>query len=632
MRHSATRVLTALWWIPEKGMTNANADKAEPRRMPVSGWEWLGLAVLAGLAVFFLATSWRKWPDPLIDFGRELYLPWRLAHGAVLYRDVDDFYGPLSQYFNAGLFALFGPGLMVLVTANLALFAAILAVLYRLFRHAWGPGAAFVAAAIFISVFAFAQFVGIGNYNYATPYAHEATHGLLVCLLLVAMLPAWVEHATPRRSFLAGGLFGLSAVLKPEIVLAAGLVSLVAFAVQRWQRRPLRLAAIGAWIAGAMLPTAVFAIYFSTRVPWASAWGFACRAWLNAATSTRFIGDPVQTGFLGFDQPWPHLREHAGAALLALLPIAAIAGGVWLVDRLKARGPRFLLLGVMAAGMVALAWLGISWVNAGRCLLGLALIYGLLCSVTLMRKPQPEVNPLTPVLRLLLAVLAAALMGRMLLNGRIYQFGFYQAALAALLVPAVLIGELPARLGVGRWGRVMAAVGCLGLLGPGVVVLAGQSQQMLRLKTHSIGEGRDQFYTFTPQLEPTGDLVGQARAWLRTAAGGSAQTLLVLPEGEMINYLARLPSPVAPFFFFSAATSGGREAAIVRELEKNPPDWIVLVSRDLREYGVQRYGESPEQGGQILSWAGDKYEIAATLGGDPLDYRQRGLMILKRKR
>ena len=47
--------------------------------------------------------SWRKWPDPLIDFGRELYLPWRLANGAVLYRDVDDFYGPLSQYLNAGL-------------------------------------------------------------------------------------------------------------------------------------------------------------------------------------------------------------------------------------------------------------------------------------------------------------------------------------------------------------------------------------------------------------------------------------------------------------------------------------------------------------------------------------------------
>jgi hypothetical protein len=147
-----------------------------------------------------------------------------------------------------------------------------------------------------------------------------------------------------------------------------------------------------------------------------------------------------------------------------------------------------------------------------------------------------------------------------------------------------------------------------------------------------VGEGRDQFYSFEPQLDPTGDLVGQASTWLRTVAGGHPQTLLVLPEGEMVNYLSGLPSPVAPFFFYSAATSGGREAEIVRQLGKNPPDWIVLVSRDLREYGVQRYGESPEQGGQILDWMGERYVVAAAFGGDPLDFRQRGLMILKRAR
>ena len=100
----------------------------------------------------------------------------------------------------------------------------------------------------------------------------------------------------------------------------------------------------------------------------------------------------------------------------------------------------------------------------------------------------------------------------------------------------------------------------------------------------------------------------------------------------MINYLARLPSPVAPFFFFSAATRDDREAAIVRDLAQRPPDWIVLVSRDLREYGVERYGERADQGGQILTWAGDNYEPVATFGGDPLDYRQRGALILAHKR
>ena len=606
------------------------ATASAPSR--VSGWEWVGLLTLAGLAAWFLAVSWRKWPDPLIDFGRELYLPWRLANGAVLYRDVDDFYGPLSQYLNAGLFRLFGPSLMVLVMTNLAVYAAILALTYRLFRRAWGAGAAWVATAIFIAVFSFSQSVGIGNYNFATPYAHEVTHGLLVCLLLVSLLPAWIEEATPRRSIVVGLLFGLSAVLKPEIMLAAGLVTATAFAVQRWQRRPLRLTSLGAWLLGAALPTAAFAGYFATQATGASPLALACRAWLNVATSTRFSGDPVQAGFLGFDQPWPHLLAHAGATLLALGLVAVVTVGVRLVDRATTSGTRWLVLGGWVAGLAALAWWGLAWNSAGRCLLGVALVYGVSCVVALRRSAGTGANATLPVVQLLIAVLAVALMMRMLLNGRIHQFGFYQAALAALLVPAVLIGELPAWLRVGRWGRIAAMAGCLALIAPGVVILAAQSRQMLSLKTLPVGEGNNRFLAFPSPVDPTGELVGQASAWLRVAAAGRPQTLLVLPEGEMINYLAGMPSPVAPFFFYSAATRGGRGAEIVRQLERSPPDWIVLVSRDLREYGVQRYGESPEQGGQILDWAGDRYEVATTFGGDPLDYRQRGLMILRRRR
>jgi hypothetical protein len=117
--------------------------------------EILGLGALAGLAAYLVAQSWRKWPEPLIDFGRELYLPWRLSHGALLYRDADDFYGPLSQYLNAGIFRVFGPGLMILAAANLVIFAGILASIYVLFRRAWGWSAALASCAVFVSVFGF---------------------------------------------------------------------------------------------------------------------------------------------------------------------------------------------------------------------------------------------------------------------------------------------------------------------------------------------------------------------------------------------------------------------------------------------------------------------------------------------
>ena len=127
--------------------------------------EILGIAGILTLTVYFLAVSWRKWNHPLIDFGRELYIPWRLSEGAVLYQDVDDNYGPLSQYLNAAIFRFFGPGLIVLVTANLGVFGAILALSYAYIRRAWGVIGAFGAGVVFVSIFGFSQFMVMSNFN-----------------------------------------------------------------------------------------------------------------------------------------------------------------------------------------------------------------------------------------------------------------------------------------------------------------------------------------------------------------------------------------------------------------------------------------------------------------------------------
>src|SRR5579872_2203659 len=71
------------------------------------------------VAVFALLAwlSWRTWPDILVDFGQELYVPWRLAERDVLYKDVAWVTGPLSQYANALLFRLFGVSLTTLIFA-----------------------------------------------------------------------------------------------------------------------------------------------------------------------------------------------------------------------------------------------------------------------------------------------------------------------------------------------------------------------------------------------------------------------------------------------------------------------------------------------------------------------------------
>jgi hypothetical protein len=105
-----------------------------------------------------------------------------------------------------------------------------------------------------------------------------------------------------------------------------------------------------------------------------------------------------------------------------------------------------------------------------------------------------------------------------------------------------------------------------------------------------------------------------------------AHTLLVVPEGIMLNYLTRLPDPI-PNYEFSVSQLAVLGNLILSRLEAHPPDRIVLISRDLREYGVNRWGDSPEHGAAILDFIYKNYQPVYNPAGDPLDDRLAGVTI-----
>ena len=164
--------------------------------------------------------SWRKWADPFVDFGRQLYIPWQLANGKVLYRDIAHLFGPLSQYFNAALFRIFGVSLTTLIFSNLAILAATVAGIHYLFAASCGPAAATVASMLVLLLFGFSQYIDVGNYNFICPYSHEATHSIALAVGVMVCLYRGVRDGGVRWFALAGVLFGLVLLTKAETSLA----------------------------------------------------------------------------------------------------------------------------------------------------------------------------------------------------------------------------------------------------------------------------------------------------------------------------------------------------------------------------------------------------------------------------
>ena len=597
-----------------------------------SAAHWLAdlpaVLLLAAMAAWCLATSWRKWPDPIADAGTQWFVFWRLAHGAVLYHDVIWNYGPLSAWFDAGLFQRFGPGMMVLVAANLAVYAGIVALAYVAFRKAWGRPGAFAALMVFICVFSFSRLNAIGNYNYATPYANESTHGMLLLLVTAFAAVWWCRGPSPPIAFFLGVCGGFAAVLKPEFMLAGGLMGVCAVIVRWLQHQRASVVEFMLIGAGLVLPTLVFTLWFVGGESLGAAFVDASGAWWPLLFNHARAPLAEQHMFLGLDQPWTFALREAMATGRVLLAIAVIWAAGWMANRpwkLTIRAVLILAAGVLVYYLrppepaTANGWAN-GWLYIGSCLPGMAaliFIYVILQAARQLRQTG-RVEEGT-MMAMALTLSAGAMLLRMPLLARIDHLGFYQAALAGMVTAAFMVADVPRWTGA-AWGRRIAATGSLASLAIGCVLIAKMSYTIRTGQTVPVGEGRDRFYCDAPDIDETGSLIEWTVEYLRTVP--PAATVCVLPEGAMVNYLSRRTNPVV------AARSEPEGVSMMRRM---PPDYVIFVPRNLAERHITHYGAPGQPGFVLMQWLRKNYVITAGQGGDPLDAQSphKGVLVLR---
>ncbi|MGA3181448.1 MAG: hypothetical protein ABSF38_14000 [Verrucomicrobiota bacterium] len=562
----------------------------------------MGMAGLGLLGVYFLHLSWRKWPDPIVDAGTQWYAFWRVSQGAAPYHDFLWNYGPLSVALNGLLFNCFGPGMMVLVTANLIVYGLIVSLAYAAFRMAWGGPAAFAASAVFLSVFSFSIFNGVGNYNFATPYSHEATHGLLLMLVTVFVVARWSCRASRPAAFFLGLCGGLAAVLKPEFMLAAAVLGIAGLLCRHWQGRGVGLEEFALILAGVALPTIGFTAWFARAESWPAAFMDASQAWwlviVKHRTPEMMLTQPA---FMGWDNPWANIRLEAQAALCALVLLGAIWAAGWFVNR-PWPWPWRLAAALAAGALACSARLDGGWFHVGRCFPGLMLLgFGIVAAGLRREWRQTGLLPERSCMALLLVLLAGAMLARMFLRSRVDHFGFFQAALAGMVAAALIVSKIPSWTGPGAWGRRVALFSSMAMLGLACASLAAQSARHRADQTQPVASGADLFYADAPDIDETGRLVDWSVRRLRSIPPGA--NLLVLPEGLMINYLSRHKSPPMPDLQLNPES----EEQYLAQLGRARPDYVIWLTRDMREAGITKYGAPGNPGEKILRWLEENY-------------------------
>ena len=579
--------------------------------------------------VFAAAISWRRWPDLIVDFGGQLYMPWRLANGAVLYRDLFYFAGgPLSQYFNALLFKIFGPAFLTLMVANLTLVVATLILIYRRFAAATDVLAATTICLGIVLVFAFSQYSGIGNYNYIAPYSHEVLHGLLLSILAVALLSDWLAKEKIRFAFAAGFCCGLVFLTKPDVFVALAAAGAVAFVVYWLTRRRIDFAAkslAAFWLAG-IIPALGFFLFFLRIENWRESLRAVFFGWLPLF-QTAVMKNPFYQWCMGFDNPILHLREMFLHFLFVAGAVAFYAAVFRLAEKLKLQPMKWLVYVLLILPLLYLA-IQFPWINCGASLPLLAFT-----ALVLLRENYKKLSATQEIaFPLLWSVFGLALLLKLGLFPRVWHYGFALAMPAFVSAVYLLLWLLPHLLEKRFHVPVRpfrAAVWLVLMIGFASLFLG--SEKMFAAKNLAVGRGRDRILAVGPQDNAVEARTIQAALnWMAANVPPNA-TVAALPQGAMLNFLSRHVNPTPCLDWNPTMFTVFSQEKMTAAFEKNPPDYVVLVEWNAYDFGVVgEFGHCPGYGVELMQWIARNYAPAALFGSEPLKNGLFGVKILKR--
>jgi len=594
-----------------------------------------GMLTLFGIGIYMLCISWQKWADVNIDFGVELYIPWQLAKGKVLCRDIFQVHGPFSHYFNSWVFNIFGVSLMNLVIVNIVLTVILAYILYRIFLELTDKVTATAAAAFFLSVFAFSQYVGVANYNYVCPYSHQSTHGILLSFITIYLFMRFIKTEGSLYLFFSGISTAMTFLTKLELFLAlfsAMITGILCYAVIKKYRIYKIIKTASLFFVGFFLPILFFLIYFSLHMPFVSAlkatmgqYGYL----FNILFEKKLMSDKFESWVLGIDNRPYNIRMMLEAAVSYLYIFMLIFFYGLLASCVKTKNLKKLAIALIVVTILASAPFYIEktqWLNLGRALPIAAFLFTVYIFGKMLwfrRKPQITLH-LVPFL--VLGIFSFVLLFKMILNSHVYHYGFVLAMPATLLLVMLLLYQTPNFLGklLGDKGFIRMLAGIFLV----IIMIAhvGISKRIYGLKTFQFSFGKDAIMTWDSSRRLQGACGRRALEEIGKIMKKD-ETFIAFPEGALYNYLARRDNPT-PYYDFKPLAFNVPEALQLESMKKNPPDYVLLVERDTSDCGKRYFGS--DYAFDIYSWIKENYEIVYKIGY-PLEGAGFGVSIAKQK-
>jgi len=562
---------------------------------------------IAAVFVTVYILHWGTWGNLIADTFRDQWVFHTLNHGRTLYKDVTYLYGPIPPYLMALVQRIFGENLSTSVVLGTALCAAAAALIYKTARLSLSRPFSAVPAIFFLAVFGIPSYSPFAMMNFILPYSFAST--LYATVNMGALFFFLRSQHKPQALCTIGWttLLAVSFLCRPDTAVTV----YAAYALAIWCTGSIRRDMVPLIISAACALTVLFVFLVS-----AGALSGFKESIIDMALSAQHSPTSFGKIMLGTDQ-W---QSNLSTTLRNALSVAAAVAGVIAASRLpKLAAPAVAGTAIIAATIVMRS----PAVDLFRFLpvfAGLTVIAGIV-----LRKHLTTSDRATKDL-FVCAAITAALLSKIALTMTTWHYAFYLIP-PGLVMLAIGAFALAARL---RGNHVSALIIKAAFLIPAAAA-------MLSCLLYSSKLPSTKNFVFA---HPKGSITGHHPLFVARAAAAydwisanvpEKASLVTIPEFESAYFYTERETPLRYDVFTPAqiAVIGG-EKKVCEMIESHHVDYVLVHSRDYREYGAGAFGVNP--GKEILEYLLKDYEKVFATDGDLTSYNDFAIWIFKRKR
>lgn len=573
--------------------------------------------IIAACFWYLLATTWLKWGDLITDTSRELWVPLQLLKGKILYKDLSYEYGLFPPYFMSWLYKIFGVHINTLIGCGIAVTATMSLMLYKTARFFLDRIASGLVAVSFLFVFGFGSYNEDGTMNFILPYTFASTFYMLQLILSIYFFIKFINTAKLRFILLWVLFLYLAFLSRIELSFLSLAVFIFCGSIFIFRARLNKFYLL------------IFALPLFLGLATYLAFGLINHAPIGLGqTISMTLSGPFVLSKMGLDLPAENISSVFISFGFYIIIISALIVGSFLSSFfVRERTPRSFfisLLGVFSICMVF--WFGshvLTEFAQYRCLPIILIIGAAVFFVRALRRDNFKED----LSLLLLFLISLFTIAKIFFKALPFDYGFY------LLVPAlicyfffflkflrdllltVFVKVRPAALNL-----LLAA-----FFLSGIIPYWNLSLKMYGLRSRKIETMRGALFQRSNEKNLA---VYSLLNYLKLNTLENS-TLVVLPEGASINFLANRDNPLKDYNFLPPFVRFVGDDLIISEFSRAQIDYIAIVGRDTSEYGFSFFGV--DYAVKLAAWIRQNYREVGYFVAEPFTPGKFGIALFKKR-